>query len=397
MMRQISMFTASADIERVLGHLMRTASATSRAGSGRVPLSELSAYFGSECGFEQLHALAKRLTIDASQLPTLEETRRLFQDEMLSVRALQLHRGRNVYSAGKAQLWRCWWLPFRDALTIGESTLGLLRTLVELRTHKGGDGVSECVKLLFSRLRLLDFNVELLSGENHAPILLAHRPALGMNGSVVLYGHYDVEEPDLDQWRTDPWTLTESDGRLYGVGVGDNKAALALRLGLLASMERTPEITWLIQGEEEQGSPLAHRLFPSLLAGCSPDLWIEENGYFDEDGTQRVLARTIGPQPDSSRPPDPPLERLIDQLAHDAGQHGLNHRVENRSLNKSFFPAGCPFNLAIPEAGRYLAIGVNDPQSAIHGPNESVPMWTFPVHARQLGTCMSWISEETSS
>jgi acetylornithine deacetylase len=49
-------------------------------------------------------------------------------------------------------------------------------------------------------------------------------------GGVVLSGHTDVVPVDGQPWSTDPWTLTEQDGRLYGRGTCDMKGFLALAL-----------------------------------------------------------------------------------------------------------------------------------------------------------------------
>lgn len=49
-------------------------------------------------------------------------------------------------------------------------------------------------------------------------------------GGVVLSGHTDVVPVDGQPWTSDPWTLTERDGRLYGRGAADMKGFLALML-----------------------------------------------------------------------------------------------------------------------------------------------------------------------
>jgi acetylornithine deacetylase len=56
------------------------------------------------------------------------------------------------------------------------------------------------------------------------------------DGGVVLSGHTDVVPVDGQAWSTDPWTVTERGGRLYGRGTCDMKGfdALAIAALLLA-------------------------------------------------------------------------------------------------------------------------------------------------------------------
>jgi len=49
-------------------------------------------------------------------------------------------------------------------------------------------------------------------------------------GGVVLSGHTDVVPVDGQTWSSDPWTVTERDGRLYGRGTCDMKGFVALAL-----------------------------------------------------------------------------------------------------------------------------------------------------------------------
>lgn len=66
------------------------------------------------------------------------------------------------------------------------------------------------------------------------PIILARYGTDPAKKTVLVYGHYDVQ-PALKEdgisllntgWNTNPWTLTEKDGKLYGRGSTDDKAPI---------------------------------------------------------------------------------------------------------------------------------------------------------------------------
>ncbi|MEM1230793.1 MAG: acetylornithine deacetylase [Pseudomonadota bacterium] len=55
-------------------------------------------------------------------------------------------------------------------------------------------------------------------------------------GGIVLSGHTDVVPVDGQDWHTDPFVLTERDGRLYGRGTCDMKAFSAIALARVPQM-----------------------------------------------------------------------------------------------------------------------------------------------------------------
>lgn len=110
---------------------------------------------------------------------------------------------------------------------------------------------------LFTGLGLV---VEIVPTERH-PVLLARRTGPDSWPHVVIYGHYDVQPPDpLDQWESPPFEPTFRKGRLYGRGAADNKGPMMVHIAAVAELLEAHKdlplrITFLIEGEEEIGSP----------------------------------------------------------------------------------------------------------------------------------------------
>lgn len=76
----------------------------------------------------------------------------------------------------------------------------------------------------------LGFHCELLPLPNH-PDKVNLLATLGQgHGGLVLAGHLDTVPFDEGAWCSDPFKLTERDGRLYGLGTSDMKSFLALAI-----------------------------------------------------------------------------------------------------------------------------------------------------------------------
>jgi len=78
--------------------------------------------------------------------------------------------------------------------------------------------------------------------------------------TVFLYAHHDVQPTNyLDQWQSEPWTLTSRAGRLFGRGAADDKGAITAQLAAISAFLKTRgslpvNIKMLVEGEEEVGS-----------------------------------------------------------------------------------------------------------------------------------------------
>ena len=103
-------------------------------------------------------------------------------------------------------------------------------------------------------------NVQILKTGSSNPY--AYGEWLGAPGkpTVFLYAHHDVQPINYTQdWQSEPFTLTERDGRLFGRGAADDKGAIVTQLGAIGSFLQTKgslpvNVKMLVEGEEEVGS-----------------------------------------------------------------------------------------------------------------------------------------------
>ncbi|QSE91614.1 dipeptidase [Rhodococcus pseudokoreensis] len=100
-------------------------------------------------------------------------------------------------------------------------------------------------------------HVELIETSDGSHAVVGHQPAPDGAPTVLLYCHYDVQPPgDEKLWHTDPFTLTERDGRWYGRGAADCKGNIVMHLLALRALG-TPfpvGIRIVAEGSEEMGT-----------------------------------------------------------------------------------------------------------------------------------------------
>lgn len=96
------------------------------------------------------------------------------------------------------------------------------------------------------------------SAERNKANLFATLPAHDgqTQGGIILSGHTDVVPVDGQDWTSDPFTLTERDGKLFGRGAADMKGYIAASLALVPeflAMPRNKPIHLAYSYDEEVG------------------------------------------------------------------------------------------------------------------------------------------------
>jgi acetylornithine deacetylase len=93
-----------------------------------------------------------------------------------------------------------------------------------------------------------------------------------VDGGVVLSGHSDVVPVDGQAWTSDPFTLTEREGRLYGRGASDMKGFIACALSAAPAFAQAPlkrPVHFALSYDEEVGCLGAPRMIAEM-AGKHP-------------------------------------------------------------------------------------------------------------------------------
>lgn len=156
-----------------------------------------------------------------------------------------------------------------------------------------GRNLPEAADAVTALLEADGFTVQRFAGRV-APILLAQ--AGDGPRTLLIYNHYDVQpESPLEQWASPPFTLTERADesgvvRLYGRGSSDDKGEIAVRLSALRALKEQHggqlplKIKWLLEGEEEIGSPSLEGFVRDHAADLQADGCLWEFGSIDASG-----------------------------------------------------------------------------------------------------------------
>ena len=164
-------------------------------------------------------------------------------------------------------------LPQSAGLRPSDATLEILRTLVGFDTvsHRSNLGLIEWVRDRLARQGVssrLTYDADKRKANLFATIGES-RPA-----GLVLSGHTDVVPVEGQDWSSDPFTLTERDGRLYGRGSADMKGFIASALAAVPAMlaaDLPAPIHLALSYDEEVGCFGARGLIADLQeAGFAP-------------------------------------------------------------------------------------------------------------------------------
>ncbi len=152
-----------------------------------------------------------------------------------------------------------------------------------------GEGTHECAKLVAAILRARGFETQAFATPGN-PIIVGR--ARGKSPKTMLcYNHYDVQPPEpLELWTTPPYQPTVRNGALYARGSKDDKGEFVARLAAVDAAraanggELPCDVTFVVEGEEEIGSPHIAQFVQEHKELLQSDGAIWEEGGVDAEG-----------------------------------------------------------------------------------------------------------------
>lgn len=136
-----------------------------------------------------------------------------------------------------------------------EEITHFLQQLTAIPSVESERSIAPCVA---EKLSSLGFQPHLIGGEEH-PSVICHYQLAHASKTIWLQAHLDTAPVgDRSQWKHDPFAAKIVDDRIYGRGVADSKAAIALFIYLAKALKDSPQFDGSLflgfDAQEESGN-----------------------------------------------------------------------------------------------------------------------------------------------
>lgn len=188
---------------------------------------------------------------------------------------------------------------------------------------------------------------------------------IGSGSPIIgISGHMDVVSPgDENEWTSDPFTLTERDGKLYGRGTNDMKAGLINLALVMIELKENNElkngtVRFMATTGEEVGGAGSKKLYEEGYMDDVDYLWVAEHSHdtiiYSHKGSLNFRVTSIGEAAHSSMPEHgynaiiPLMKYLLELDEKLNSDKRKNEVLGNLVMSTTIFNAGNQVN-SIPE------------------------------------------------
>jgi acetylornithine deacetylase/succinyl-diaminopimelate desuccinylase-like protein len=181
------------------------------------------------------------------------------------------------------------------------ATAELQRLIRQPSVAAQGVGIAETVRLVTELVEASGGRVQVLTeGVPGNPVIYAEFDGES-DRTLLFYDHYDVQPAEpFDEWTVEPWGGEIKHGHIWGRGTSDNKGEIAARLAAIraaraANGGQLPcKVKFLIEGEEEIGSPALYPALERYAPLFAADACIWEFGSVDREGRPELCGGVKG-------------------------------------------------------------------------------------------------------
>jgi len=165
----------------------------------------------------------------------------------------------------------------------------LARLCAQPSVSATGMGIQECANLVNDMLMERGYNSEIIPTQGK-PVVFGQKNGRS-DKTLLFYLHYDVQPPEpMDAWESPPFELSKRGEKLYARGVADDKGHIVARLAGLAAVRHVIgdlpcNVKFVIEGEEELGSPNISPFIEDNKEKLSADACVWEFGGVDHEGS----------------------------------------------------------------------------------------------------------------
>ncbi|QNB47618.1 M20/M25/M40 family metallo-hydrolase [Thermanaerosceptrum fracticalcis] len=148
-------------------------------------------------------------------------------------------------------------------------------------------GMDECAFLVEKQLKEVGLDTKVFYPQGGYPIIYGEIKGKSPL-TLMLYNHYDVQPAEpLHEWKTEPFKTTIVGDKIYARGTSDNKGNITARLAAIEAILKTSgelpiTIKYVIEGEEEIGSPSLPKFIEENKDLLKADACIWESGFKDD-------------------------------------------------------------------------------------------------------------------
>ncbi len=170
---------------------------------------------------------------------------------------------------------------------VQESMQELARLCNQPSISSQGLGMRECAAMVAELLRSRGIAAQVIETGGYPVVVGEYGTG---DRTLLLYNHYDVQPPEpLDKWDSPPFAAVQRDGKLFARGAEDDKGEFISRLAAFDAVravygELPYRVVFLIEGEEEIGSPSLNDFIRTHWDRLSADACVWEGAITDDEG-----------------------------------------------------------------------------------------------------------------